>query len=194
MIGPEEVLAFWLDETGPEGWFKADDALDAEIRERFEEAWEHLMAGGYSLWLTYPSGTLAYVILTDQFARNMFRGTAKAFASDRVALAAAKSAVDKGWDRKIDEPARVMFYLPLMHSENLCDQDRCVRLIHERMPATGAEYLRHARAHREEIREFGRFPSRHTALSRSLTRSESAYLDNGGYGRTIRSLDMRAAG
>ena len=193
MIGPEEVLGFWLDETGPDGWFKADDAFDAEIRDRFQEAWEHVMAGGYSLWLTYPSGTLAYVILTDQFSRNMFRGTAKAFASDRVALAAAKSAVDKGWDRKIDEPARVMFYLPLMHSENLCDQDRCVRLIHERMPVNGGEYLPHARAHREEIRQFGRFPSRNKALSRATTAAEAAYLERGGYGATMRELQLQKA-
>ncbi len=124
----------------------------------------------------------------------MFRGTARAFASDKIALAAAKSAVDKGWDLKIDEPARMFFYMPMMHSENLCNQERCVRLTHERMPKTGAEYLPHARAHREVIRQFGRFPYRNEALSRTTTNAEAAYLVGGGYGQTLRALELRAAG
>lgn len=194
MIGPEEVLGFWLDEVGPDGWYKADPELDAQIRDRFEATWTSVINGTKSLWLTYPSGTLAYIIVTDQFPRNMFRDVGKAFSSDRIALAAAKSAVDKGWDRKIDEPARIFFYMPLMHSENLSNQDRCVRLVHERMPQTGRQYLPHARAHREVIRQFGRFPTRNAALSRSPTAAETAYLSGGGYGRTLRGFEMRAAG
>ena len=188
MIGPEEVLGFWLDEVGPEGWYKVDPALDAQILEKFEAAWEGAMEGNYSLWLTYPSGTLAYIILTDQLSRNMFRGTAKAFASDKAALAAAKSAVDRGWDMKIDEPARQFFYLPMMHSENLCDQDRCVRLMKERMPKAGENNLLHAQVHREVIRQFGRFPYRNQALSRRATEGESTYLTEGGYGKTVQQL------
>jgi len=78
MTTPEEILSFWLDEVGPDGWYKQDEALDAEIRTRFEDAWHGAMQGRHALWLTYPSGTLAYVILMDQFPRNMFRGTEKA--------------------------------------------------------------------------------------------------------------------
>ncbi|THH38338.1 DUF924 domain-containing protein [Aliishimia ponticola] len=192
MIGPEDVLKFWLDDTGPEGWYATDDALDAEIKSRFQEAWEQAMAGKFSLWLTYPSGTLAYIILTDQFSRNMFRGSPLAFASDRMALAAAKSAVDKGWDFKIDGPARQFFYLPLMHSENLCDQERCVRLMCERLPEAASNLL-HAKAHREVIRLFGRFPYRNEALSRSTTGAETAYLSGGGYGETVRMLQAKQA-
>ena len=155
MVGPEEILEFWLDEVGAKGWYAQDDALDTRIRDRFMTAWEGAGEGRYSLWLTYPSGVLAYIILTDQLPRNMFRGEAKAFSTDRAALAAAKSAIDKGWDMKIDEPARQFFYLPLMHSESLCDQDRCVRLLCQRMPETGAANLLHARAHREVIRKLG---------------------------------------
>ncbi|MFC3614933.1 DUF924 family protein [Lutimaribacter marinistellae] len=191
MVGPDEVLGFWLDEIGPEGWYKQDEALDAEIRERFMDAWQQATEGRYSLWLTYPSGALAYIILTDQFPRNMFRGEAKAFSTDKPALAAAKAAVDKGWDLKIDEPARQFFYLPMMHSENLCDQERCVRLMCERMPETGANNLLHARAHREVIRAFGRFPHRNSALDRDTTSVEAAYVDGGGYGRTVRELRDR---
>jgi uncharacterized protein (DUF924 family) len=188
MITPEDVLGFWLDEVGPSGWYASSDALDQTIRDRFEPAWNGAMEGRHALWLTYPSGALAYVILLDQFPRNMFRNSGKAFASDKFALAAAKQAIGKGWDMKIDEPARQFFYMPLMHSENLSDQDRCVRLMADRMPSEGGSNLLHARAHREVIRTFGRFPYRNDALSRAFTPSERSYVDGGGYGSTVEAL------
>lgn len=193
MIGPNEVLKFWLDTVGPQAWYKADAALDAQIRETFEQTWNGVMAGRCSMWLTYPTGTLAYIIVSDQFSRNMYRDTSQAFASDKIGLAAAKAAVDKGWDLKIDEPARQFFYMPLMHSENLCDQERCVRLMKERMPEYGALNLPHAKAHREIIRQFGRFPNRNAALSRPNTSAEMAFLASGGYGETVRAMDMKKA-
>ena len=116
---PEEILAFWLDEVGEKGWYEEDADLDAEITRRFKTSWEAARGGGLSLWMTYPSGSLAYLILTDQFSRNMFRGEPKAFATDPAALAQSKIAVDKGWDLKIDEPARQFFYMPMMHSLSL---------------------------------------------------------------------------
>lgn len=188
MVGPEEVLSFWLDEVGPDGWYKQDDALDAEIRTRFLSTWEAACEGKFSLWLTYPSGALAYTILTDQFPRNMFRSDGKAFATDRAALSAAKAAIDKKWDMRIDEPARQFFYLPLMHSENLCDQERCVRLMCKRMSKSCGSNLLHARAHREVIRQFGRFPYRNEALRRETTACEMAFVTQGGYGETVRTL------
>ena len=193
MTGPEEILNFWLDEVGPGGWYKSEDALDEEIRMRFLPAWEAACEGRFSLWLTYPAGTLAYIVLLDQFPRNMFRGQGRAFATDRVARAAAKSAIEKGWDLRIDAPARQFFYLPLMHSENLCDQDRCVRLICERMPEGGGENLLHARAHREVIRRFGRFPHRNDDLGRESSAAERAFLAEGGYGATVRALKAQPA-
>ena len=151
------------------------------------------MAGSFGLWLTYPSGALAYIILSDQFPRNMFRGQAKAFASDKVARAAAKAAIGRDWDLKIDEPARQFFYLPLMHSENLSDQDRAVRLICTRMPETGQPNLVHARAHREVIRKHGRFPFRNEALGRKSTGAESTFLANGGYMAIVNELRSATA-
>lgn len=188
MTGPQEILEFWLDEIGPKGWSETSDALDAQIRDRFLETWQAGCEGKFSLWLTYPNGSLAYIILMDQFPRNMFRDEGRAFASDRIALAAAKSAIERGWDMRIDEPARQFFYMPLMHSENLCDQDRCVRLMCQRMPEGRETNLLHARAHREVIRRFGRFPYRNAALSRSDTDHEATYIKGGGYGSTVRSL------
>jgi uncharacterized protein (DUF924 family) len=190
MTGPEDVLSFWLDEVGPSGWYKGSEELDADIRERFESLWEGACEGRHSLWLTHPSGALAYIILMDQLSRNMFRGTAKAFVSDRAALTAAKSAIDKGWDLKIDAPARVFFYMPLEHSENLYDQDRCIRLMHERLPDGGGTYKLHAQAHRSVIRQFGRFPGRNEALGRASTPAELAFMTNGGYGALVRQLEQ----
>ncbi|SFS48282.1 Uncharacterized conserved protein, DUF924 family [Sulfitobacter marinus] len=192
MTGPEEILKFWLDDAGPEKWYAVDDAFDQEIRDRFLTTWEAACEGKFSLWLTYPAGALAYLILTDQFPRNMFRGQGRAFSSDRAALAAAKSSIHKGWDLRIDPPARQFFYLPLMHSENLMDQDRCVRLICERMPA-GSGTMIHARAHRQVIRDFGRFPYRNEALDRHSTADEMSYIKAGGYGSTMRDLQDKAA-
>ena len=193
MTAPEDVLSFWLDEIGPKGWYEASEELDATIRERFMAAWENAQEGAYSLWLTYPTGTLAYIILMDQFPRNMFRDDGRAFSTDRPALAAAKAAINRKWDLRIDEPARQFFYLPLMHSENLCDQEQCVRLILQRMPECGAETLLHARAHREVIRLFGRFPYRNEALRRRVTSPEAEYMAKGGYGTTLRQFQAAQA-
>lgn len=188
MSTPEQILSFWLDEVGPEGWYNGGADLDAEIVKRFQDTWEKACDGAFSLWLTYPSGALAYLILMDQFPRNMFRGKARAFASDKAALAAAKSAVDKGWDMKIDEPARQFFYMPMMHSENLCDQERCVRLMKARMTESGDGNLLHAKVHREVIRRFGRFPYRNEALSRNTTQPEAAFVAEGGYGAVLQQI------
>ena len=188
MVAPAEILAFWLDEVGPEGWYMPPEGLDDTIRDRFEPAWVEATRGAHSMWLTHASGALAYLILLDQFPRNMFRDTGRAFSTDRVARTAAKAAIDRGWDLKIDEPARQFFYLPLMHSENVSDQDRCVRLMKERMPDSGASNLLHARAHREVIRRFGRFPTRNAALGRTSTKAEAEWLETGGYGAIVREL------
>jgi len=188
MADPDDILNFWLDEIGPDGWYRGGEDLDATIRDRFEADWQRARDGSLSLWLTYPSGTLAYIILTDQFPRNMFRDTAKSFELDKAARAAAKMAIAKGWDLRIDEPARQFFYMPLMHSENLADQDRCVRLIMSRMPEAAASQLLHAKAHREVIRRFGRFPYRNTALSRDTPPAEARFLEEGGYGAAVREL------
>lgn len=188
MTTVDAVLGYWLDELGPAGWYDGTEAVDAAIRNRFLTAWQDARDGAYGLWLTFPTGALAYVLLTDQFPRNMFRNDGQAFATDRQALAAAKAAINHGWDMRIGEPARQFFYLPLMHSENLADQDRAVRLIKEWMPDTGASNLLHARAHREIIRQFGRFPYRNAALDRATTAPERDYVAGGGYGQTVRGL------
>ena len=189
---PQDIIDFWVEEVGPKGWYNSTDALDAQIRERFEPLWEEARAGRLAQWQTQATGMLAFLLLTDQFPRNMFRGTAKAFSSDKIALAAAKRAIEKGWDLRIEEPSRQFCYLPLMHSENLCDQDRCVRLMCERMPES-RDNLLHARVHRQIIRDFGRFPYRNEALSRSFTAPEKTFVEEGGYARILKQLQAERA-
>ncbi len=184
-----EILDFWLDRVGPEGWYGGGADLDAEIRRRWGDAWACARKGGLESWLASPEGALAYIILTDQFPRNIFRDDPRAFATDRHALNAAGKAIHRRWDMRVPEPGRQFFYLPLMHSESQSDQDRCVRLMITRMPESGAANLLHARAHREVIRQFGRFPYRNTALGRSTTGAESRFLDQGGYGALVRRLE-----
>ena len=188
MSQADEVLAFWLDECGPADWYKSDPDFDAQITDRFHDTWQAATEGSLGLWLTHASGTLAYIILTDQFPRNMFRGQAKAFSTDLLGLAASKMAIERNWDMKIAEPARQFFYLPLMHSEALSDQDRAVRLFHSRMPETGHENRDHACAHRAIIRDFGRFPYRNDALGRRTSPAEQAFLDEGGYMAALRAV------
>ena len=185
---PEKILSFWLDETNPKQWYAASKELDGIILREFYSTWVSIMDGKFGMWLTFPSGSLAYILVVDQFSRNMFRGSSKAFSSDRVALAAAKQAITHKFDLAISEPARQFFYLPLMHSESLQDQERCIRLMNERMPADGINNLLHAKTHREVIRKFGRFPTRNEALNRKNTALEIDFMKNGGYGMTYTQL------
>ena len=188
----EEVIAFWLEEVGPERWYAQDDALDATIRDRYQPLWEKARDRRLSTWASCPRGCLAYLVVTDQFPRNMFRDDPRAFQTDMLARTVAARACHLRFDGQIDEPARQFFYLPLMHSESQMDQDRAVRMFLLRMPQTGAQNLLHARAHRAVIREFGRFPHRNSALGRETTAAEQTFLSDGGYGRAVRR-SQRAA-
>ncbi|MHC0052799.1 DUF924 family protein [Actibacterium sp. D379-3] len=188
MQTPQEVIDYWLSEVGPEGWYTGGDALDRQIRDRFEPMWQRAHNGEFHDWLTQPRSALAYLILTDQFPRNMFRGEARAFSTDPMARAAAKQAIHLEFDMKVDEPERQFFYMPLMHSECISDQDRCVRLMLTRMPQTGADNLLHAKAHREVIRRFGRFSFRNDALARCSSKDEESFLAEGGYGKIVEAL------
>ncbi len=192
MQGPQEVLHYWLEELNPSDWYRSDAELDGQITEKFGDLWHVAMTGRLNTWLTEARSALAYIILTDQFSRNMFRAQGKAFASDGLALAAAKKSIKCGWDTQIAEPARQFVYMPLMHSECLVDQDRCVRLILTRMPETGDRTIDHARAHREVIRHFGRFPYRNAALGRRSRAEELTYLAAGGYGYTFNTMAQAA--
>jgi uncharacterized protein (DUF924 family) len=187
----EDVLSFWLEEAGPSKWYAGGDAFDAEIRERFLPLWEEARDGKLDSWKSHPRKALALIIVLDQFPRNMFRGDARAFSTDRKAKSAACYALKQGWDERFPETARQFFYLPFMHSEALTDQDHSVRLYCQKMPDAREDNLVHAVAHREIIRRFGRFPYRNEALGRATTGAEKEFLESGGYGKMVE--EARAA-
>ena len=175
MTGPRDVLDFWFTETPSAKWFGSDPAFDAEIRSRFEEVWRVGVAGGLKAWEDEPNGALALIILFDQFPRNMFRGTADAFASDAMARDVAKRAIAARRDLEAPASIRSFFYLPLMHSEHLADQDECLRLTKERLGEDHFSY-RYGLMHKAAVERFGRFPARNAALGRASTNEELEFL------------------
>ncbi len=184
---PDAIINFWLNDVGPAGWYNGGEALDEDIRRRFMAGWRTARLGGLDSWMIDPAGSLALLILLDQFPRNMFRGDERSFSADAKARRLAKLAIGRGHDLATDEDARLFYYLPLMHSECLNDQDRSVRLTAARLSGRGTS-LQHARAHREVIRRFGRFPFRNDALGRKTTEPERLWLNAGGYGAVIAEL------
>ncbi len=174
---PDDVLGFWR-AAGDARWYKRDDAFDSSVRERFLVLWQKAIAGELSSWETTDDGTLALVILLDQFPRNMFRGAPKAYSSDAQALEVARRALSRGVDRRIEAPLLQFLYLPFMHSEDLADQLRCIDLFRT---TDDTENLQYAEAHADIIRRFGRFPHRNRVLGRTTTPEEQAFLDCGGF-------------
>lgn len=189
MATAQNIIRFWVDDTGPEGWYNGTEALDTEIRGRFLPSWEAARAGALEHWQDTAEGALGFLILTDQFPRNMFRGDTRSFATDAAALACAERAIDNGLDLQIDLPTRQFFYMPFMHSEEMAMQDRCIELMQDRMsdPRGEGDTL-HARVHREIIRRFGRFPYRNQALGRDSSAEEEVFIREGGYGHILHEL------
>jgi uncharacterized protein (DUF924 family) len=174
---PLDVLAFWR-AAGPDKWFKKDAAFDAEITRRFLGFWQAAVDGKLTAWEETPEGALALVIVLDQLPRNMFRGRARMYEGDPLALAAAKRALAHGFDEQVPRSDRRFFYLPLEHSEDLDDQERCVELSRR---YGDDEFTKYAEQHADIIRRFGRFPHRNPILGRTTTPEEQAFLDGGGF-------------
>ena len=176
MSAAAALVAFWR-EAGMGKWFGGGAAFDAECRERWLDA--HFAAARRELdcWLGDPDGALALVLLLDQIPRNVFRGSAHAFATDPLALRCAARAIDAGFDARVDPALRFFLYLPFEHSEAIADQHRAVALF----TALGDPgLLGYATAHRDVILRFGRFPHRNAALGRDSSADEQAWLDAGG--------------
>jgi uncharacterized protein (DUF924 family) len=172
-----DVLAFW-NEAGPDKWFKKDNGFDRAIHDNFLATYEAAAAGRLSDWARTADGALALVIVLDQFPRNMFRGSARAFATDALARDVTMRSIEAGLAGKVDRDLRAFFYLPLMHSEEMDDQELCVELCR----ALGNEdNLKFAELHADIIRRFGRFPHRNPVLGRTTTPEEKAFLEGGGF-------------
>jgi len=176
MSAPGEMVRFWRD-AGPKAWFAKDETFDGRCR-AFEKA--HLAGSRHELgsWEESSEGALGLVLLLDQIPRNIYRGSAHAFATDLLAQGVAQRAIARGFDAAIEVELRQFLYLPLEHAEDLRLQDDCVRL----MTALGNdEYARYARLHREVIGRFGRFPHRNAIIGRLSTPEELSFLASGGF-------------
>jgi len=180
----EDVLAFWFGEGADYGrrhkrWFEKQPAFDAEVAQRFLGLYEQLAAGRE--WLDSARERLARLLVLDQFPRNMFRGTARAFATDALALETARLALERGDDAMLLPVERLFLYLPFEHSEALEDQNRACELTQAlaAFPETEDAH-RYALAHRDVIRRFGRFPHRNSILGRASTAEELEFLKQPG--------------
>ena len=186
---PADVLDFWFGPPEDPGhrlprqaWFRKDPALDLQVGERFGPTIEAALAGRLQSWAAEPLDALAQVIVLDQFTRNAFRDTARAFAGDERALAAARAMVDAGQDRGLSGVQRQFVYMPFEHAEDLAAQQQALRLFQqlgEDEPAL-ADLLRWAQAHHDIIARFGRFPHRNAQLGRTSTPEEEAFLKTPG--------------
>jgi uncharacterized protein (DUF924 family) len=196
IVDPEEILRFWFGELDQLGradqatqtrWWSKDPSLDAEIRQRFGSTHAAAARGELDAWLAAPRSRLAYIVVLDQFSRNMFRDTAGMFATDELALSAALTGIDIGLDKKLLLDERGMFYMPLMHSEELAIQERCiaafVALANEVDGSARASMLSRvgfAERHRDIVKKFGRFPHRNALLGRASTPDELDFLSGPG--------------
>jgi uncharacterized protein (DUF924 family) len=178
---PQDLIDFWTT-AGPKAWFRRDPAFDAALRNRFETV--HLAASRGELddWSQSSDGALALVLLLDQAPRNIYRGSAHAFATDGLAQAVAARAIDAGFDQDVVADLQVFFYLPFEHAEDPAAQRRSLALFEAHAARTGDQgYLRYARVHADVIARFGRFPHRNIVLGRTTTSDEASFLVGGGF-------------
>jgi uncharacterized protein (DUF924 family) len=188
-----EILHFWFgkDPSHPEEhserWWKKDPKFDETIRRRFGEDLHKAVRGEYEEWKNSPNGNLAWIILLDQFSRNMFRDKPEAFAQDELAREACRQGVQKGFDKKLTPIERVFFYMPLMHSEHRSDHQLSLELfqrLEQEAPREMEEALannyHYALRHAEIIERFGRYPHRNKILGRPSTAEELEFLKQPG--------------
>jgi len=188
-----DILSFWFGELDERGlcdpgqhqlWFRKSDDTDRRCRTGFGDKVDMALTGELDQWAQSASGLVALVLLLDQFTRNIYRDTPAAFAGDSQALELAVAAIDSGRHTRLPAIHRVFLYLPLEHSENRGDQDRCVALLTGLADEVGIEqfqeFARYAEAHRQVIAQFGRFPHRNAILNRESTEAELAYLEKYG--------------
>lgn len=192
----ENILHFWFgtltsDEQMPQEksatWFKKSEATDQTIKAQFESELLQATQSDTAHWESTPRGTLALIILLDQFSRNIYRDDPRSFAQDSQALALALKAIEAGMDEELRPVERVFLYMPLMHSEELAHQKQCIRLfekLSQKAPKTMQKQaegsLDFAHRHCEIIEKFGRFPHRNEVLGRVSTEEELAFLQQPG--------------
>lgn len=174
---PNDVLGFWRN-AGPEKWYAKNARFDDAIRLKFEPVHHRAARGEYEEWALTPEGSLALLILLDQFPRNLYRGSGHSFATDSNARAIARAASERGWHKVVEPEMRQFMLLPFEHSEDIADQDYGLELAQD---LGDPEILKWVNIHREIILRFGRFPHRNGLLGRTTTPEEHVFLNEGGF-------------
>lgn len=174
---PESVLDFWFKETPSQQWFQKNPDFDHQIQRRFGPALAAAVAGELDAWLESPRGSLAMVILLDQFSRNIYRDDPRAFAGDEKARTITKTLIENGADKEFESRERTFLYMPLMHSEDEADQGLSVEIFEAYSNPNTADF---ARRHRDIIVRYGRFPHRNKILGRPSTPAEVEFLKQPG--------------
>ena len=164
MHNAEDILNFWFYEIGRDKWFVHEEALDSQIREQFLPEYEEAARGGFKKWGETPEGTLALLLLLDEFPRRMFRNTAQAFETSELAVELAREGIIKHYDDRIDRQYKLLFYLPFLNSESIGDQRLALFYIRERVK--DSEWLAKAEENHEIVMRYGRFPQRDAILGR----------------------------
>ncbi|MAW79971.1 MAG: hypothetical protein CMI63_07010 [Parvularcula sp.] len=175
----DAVLYFWFEETKPYQWFRRDDAFDKAIKTRFGALHDAAKEGRLNVWRAHPVYSLSLILILDQFSRNLYRDTPKAFAQDDQVLAIAREALTRRFDHLVNDQRRAFFYMPFMHAEDRNVQEECVALFKAQLPRTNN--LPFAIEHRDIVKRFGRFPHRNKTLGRKSTPEEIAFLKAGGF-------------
>jgi uncharacterized protein (DUF924 family) len=176
-LNPQTVLHFWFTELTPKQHYAKDAALDEAIRTRFVSTLEAAARCELFAWRETPEGRLAEILALDQFSRNIYRDTARAFAQDALALALAQELVASGQDRNLPLAQRIFAYMPYMHSESKLVQAQAVELF---SPPGLEDTLRFELRHKEIIDRFGRYPHRNALLGRASSPEELAFLSEPG--------------
>lgn len=173
-VTADDIIRFWFAENQRQHWFNASTAFDRLLTDRYDTVLQAAANGDLEDWAQSATGTLALIIVLDQFSRNIHRGTAAAYSNDARACALCKQAIDRRFDESLEGWHKAFMYMPLMHSESLADQDLSV----DRFTSAGLDNARYALHHRDIIRRFGRFPHRNRILGRTSSAEELAYLDS----------------
>ncbi|QJW56742.1 hypothetical protein HL670_03639 [Serratia plymuthica] len=169
----KQVIDFWFEEIDPVMWFKKDEDFDNRLQVRFGELWHAAAAGELAHWRETIEGRLAEVIVLDQFSRNLFRGTPRAFSSDCMALVLAQEAIRSGQCEQLSREQRGFLYLPFMHSESAVIHQQALALYTE---LNNGDQLEFELRHKAIIDRFGRYPHRNAILGRISTPEEEAFL------------------
>jgi uncharacterized protein (DUF924 family) len=172
---PQTILDYWYSDRVKKHWFSSTEELDKEIKEKYESVWKSAIRGELNDWKKSAEGCLALAIIFDQFPLNMFRGEVESFSTEAMAVKVSKLAIGKGFDQEIEKDKVAFLYMPLMHSENIDDQNLSVSLFEKAGLEENAKFAKH---HRGIVQQFGRFPHRNEILQRESSQSEIDYLNS----------------